>query len=54
MAKYAQAFPDAAIVSTLLTQLSWSHVVAIVALKSPGARSFYAQRAAQKAGACGN
>ena len=48
MVKFAQAFPDAAIVSTLSTQLSWSHLVAIVALKSPEARAFYAQRAAQE------
>ncbi len=48
MVKFAQAFPDAAIVSTLSTQLSWSHLVAIVAVKSPEARAFYAQRAAQE------
>ena len=47
MVKFAQAFPDAAIVSTLSTQLSWSHLVAIVALKSPESRAYYAQRAAQ-------
>ncbi|HEU4622643.1 MAG TPA: DUF1016 N-terminal domain-containing protein [Burkholderiaceae bacterium] len=48
MVKFAQAFPDAAIVSTLSTQLSWSHLVAIVALKSPEGRAFYAQRTAQE------
>ena len=48
MVKFAQAFPDATIVSTLSTQLSWSHLVGIVALKSPEARAFYAQRAAQE------
>lgn len=47
MVKLAEAFPDAAIVSTLSTQLSWSHMVAIVALKNPNARQFYAQNAAQ-------
>ena len=47
MVKFAQAFSNAAIVSTLSTQLSWSHLVAIVALKTPEARAFYAQRAAQ-------
>jgi len=46
MVKFAESFPDAAIVSTLSTQLSWSHMVAIVALKSPDAREFYAQHAA--------
>ena len=48
MVKFAQAFPDAAILSTLSTQLSWSHLVAIVALKTPQARAFYGQRAAQE------
>lgn len=47
MAKFAQAFPSAEIVSTLSTKLSWSHMVAIVALKNPQARQFYAQQAAQ-------
>lgn len=47
MVKFAQAFPSAEIVSTLSTQLSWSHMVAIVALKNPQARQFYAQHAAQ-------
>lgn len=47
MVKFAESFPDAAIVSTLSTQLSWSHMVAIVALKTPQARQFYAQQAAQ-------
>ena len=47
MVKFAEAFSDAAIVSTLSTKLSWSHMVAIVALKSPDARQFYAQHAVQ-------
>lgn len=47
MVKFAEAFPDAAIVSTLSTQLSWSHLVTIVPLKTPEARQFYALRAAQ-------
>lgn len=46
MVKFAQAFPSAEIVSTLSTQLSWSHMVAIVALKNPQARQFYASQAA--------
>ena len=49
MVKFAEAFPDAGIVSTLSTKLSWSHLVAIVALKSPNARQFYAQHAAMDA-----
>lgn len=47
MVKFAHAFPSAEIVSTLSTKLSWSHIVAIVALKTPQARQFYAQQAAQ-------
>ncbi len=47
MVKFAEAFPDAEIVSTLSAKLSWSHMVAIVALKATDARQFYAQQAAQ-------
>jgi predicted nuclease of restriction endonuclease-like (RecB) superfamily len=47
MVKFAEGFPDVAIVSTLSAKLSWSHMVAIVALKSAEARQFYAQHAAQ-------
>ena len=46
MVRFAQAFPDAEIVSTLSTKLSWSHLVAIVPLKTPEARQFYATQAA--------
>lgn len=45
MVKFAESFPEAAIVSTLSTQLSWRHMVAIVALKTPQARQFYANQA---------
>ena len=47
MMKFADAFPEPVIVSTLSTQLSWSHVIAIVALKTPQARQFYSEQAAQ-------
>jgi hypothetical protein len=47
MVKFAESFLYGAIVSTLSTQLSWSHMVAIVALKTPLARQFYASQAAQ-------
>lgn len=47
MVKFAECFADAAIVSTLSTKLSWSHMVAIVAIKNPAAHQFYAQQAAQ-------
>jgi predicted nuclease of restriction endonuclease-like (RecB) superfamily len=49
MVKFAEAFPDPAIVSTLSTKLSWSHWVAIIALKSPQARQHYAHQAGQQA-----
>ena len=49
MVKFAETFPDAAIVSTLSAKLSWSHMVTIVALKNSLARQFYAQHAAQDA-----
>ena len=49
MLRFAQAFPDAEIVSTLSTQLSWSHLVAIVPLKTAQARQFYAAQAAHEA-----
>lgn len=48
MVRFAQAFPDAEIVSTLSTKLSWSHLVAIVPLKTPEARQFYATQAARE------
>lgn len=47
MVKFAESFSDAAIVSTLSTQLSWIHMVAIVALKPPQVRRFYATQAAR-------
>jgi predicted nuclease of restriction endonuclease-like (RecB) superfamily len=46
MVKFAEAFPDTAILSTLSTKLSWSHMVAIVAIKNPQAHQFYAHQAA--------
>ena len=49
MLRFAQAFPGAEIVSTLSTQLSWSHLVAIVPLKTAEARQFYAAQAAHEA-----
>ncbi len=48
MLRFAQAFPSPEIVSTLSTQLSWSHLVAIVPLQAPEARQFYAAQAAQE------
>ena len=43
MVRFAEAFPDEAIVATLSQQLSWSHVIAILPVKEPLAREFYAE-----------
>lgn len=48
MVQFAQSFPDAEIVATLSRQLSWSHMVVLLPLKSPAARSFYAQQCAEQ------
>ncbi|MES2945937.1 MAG: PDDEXK nuclease domain-containing protein, partial [Pseudomonadota bacterium] len=44
MLQFAQAFPDAEIVATLSRQLSWSHLVDLLPLKTHAARHFYAQQ----------
>ena len=41
--QFAQTFPDKAIVSTLSTQLSWSHFMELLPVKDPLARDFYAE-----------
>ncbi len=41
--QFSQAFPDKAIVSTLSTQLSWSHFMELFPIKDPLARDFYAE-----------
>ncbi|MCX5797012.1 MAG: PDDEXK nuclease domain-containing protein [Elusimicrobia bacterium] len=43
MVRFAEVFPDPKIVSTLLTQLSWSKFREIIALKDPLQRDFYAE-----------
>ncbi|MEW6207035.1 MAG: PDDEXK nuclease domain-containing protein [Acidobacteriota bacterium] len=43
MIKFAEAFPDAEIVSTLSRQLSWSHFVEIIPLRDQLQRDFYAE-----------
>jgi predicted nuclease of restriction endonuclease-like (RecB) superfamily len=43
MIQFFQAFPDEQIVSTLSTQLSWSHFIEILPVKAPLAREFYAE-----------
>ena len=46
MVQFAQAFPQPEIVATLSRQLSWSHFVNLVPLKTEPARQFYASQAA--------
>ncbi len=46
MVQFAQAFPHGEIVATLSRQLSWSHFVDILPLKTEAARHYYAQAAA--------
>ncbi|WP_020470758.1 PDDEXK nuclease domain-containing protein [Zavarzinella formosa] len=43
MIRFAEAFPDEAIVSALRRQLGWSHFKAIIYLKEPLQREFYAE-----------
>jgi predicted nuclease of restriction endonuclease-like (RecB) superfamily len=46
MVQFAQTFPLPEIVATLSRQLSWSHFVNLLPLKTEPARQFYAQQAA--------
>ena len=48
MVQFAQVFPDAEIVATLSRQLSWSHVVDLLPLKTVDARRFYAQQCGEQ------
>lgn len=48
MMQFAEQFPDLAIVSPLATQLSWSHFVELLPLKSYEAKLFYAEQVAEK------
>ena len=43
MARFAEWVTDEHIVSTLSTQLSWSHFVELLPIKDPLARDFYAE-----------
>jgi len=42
MVQFARLFPDVEIVVTLSRQLSWSHFLALLPLRSADARAFYA------------
>ena len=48
MLQFAVEFPDFEIVATLSQQLSWSHIVELLPLKSDEARLYYASDAAQR------
>ncbi|MEW5786411.1 MAG: PDDEXK nuclease domain-containing protein [Pseudomonadota bacterium] len=48
MLRFAEAFPDGEIVSTLSRQLAWSHFLELIYLPDPLARDFYAQMCAQE------
>jgi hypothetical protein len=48
MIKFAELFPKIKIVSTLATQLSWSHFVEILPLETQEARLYYANDAATR------
>jgi len=44
MVQFAQAFPDAEIVASLMRQLSWTHFLQLLPLRSEHARHFYASQ----------
>lgn len=46
MLQFAQAFPDFQIVSTLMTQLSWTHFMVVMAIRDDIQREFYTTMAA--------
>jgi predicted nuclease of restriction endonuclease-like (RecB) superfamily len=48
MMQFADEFPDAEIVSTLSTQLSWSHFIELLPLQSLEARLYYAEDVAER------
>ncbi len=49
MRQFAQAFPEAEIVATLSRQLSWSHILGLLPLKTSAAQQFYAAQCAEQA-----
>jgi hypothetical protein len=48
MLRFAEAYPDVQIVSTLSRQLAWSHFLELIYLKEPLQRDFYTQMCAQE------
>jgi hypothetical protein len=43
MIQFYEAFPDEVIVASLVRQLSWTHIIALLPLKQPLQREFYAE-----------
>ena len=43
MIQFAEVFPDEKIVVSLIRQLSWTHILALLPLKNPLQREFYAE-----------
>ena len=43
MVQFAEVFPDRKIVVSLIRQLSWTHFIALIPLKDPLQREFYAE-----------
>jgi len=43
MIQFAEVFPDKAIVVSLTRQLTWTHIIALIPLKEPLQREFYAE-----------
>jgi predicted nuclease of restriction endonuclease-like (RecB) superfamily len=43
MIQFAEVFPDEAIVVSLIRQLTWTHFIALIPLKQPLERDFYAE-----------
>jgi hypothetical protein len=48
MLQFAQSFPQPEIVATLSRQLSWSHFVKLLPLKTEPVRQYYAQQARER------
>lgn len=43
MVRFAELFPDEPIVASLIQQLTWTHILALLPVKDPLAREFYAE-----------
>jgi len=48
MMQFAELYPDSEIVVSLTRQLSWTHIITIIPLKSKEAREFYINRIAEE------